>query len=80
MLSTSLLKSVIRLLVMAILVVPFSSILLIEPTDNVTMLFNNSVPYLLMFAALFGCANVIFVKANLVNDDHSGFMPLAKDY
>jgi hypothetical protein len=79
MLSTSLGKSCLRLIVMALLVAPFNSLLLIKPKDNPSMLFINSVPYFSMYTLLFGFANVIFVKANLVNDDNSGFLPIEKD-
>lgn len=79
MFSTSLSKSVLRLTVMALLSVPYISTAIIKPRDNTTMLFINSVPFLSIFTLLFGFANAIFVKANLVNDDHSGFLPIDKN-
>ncbi len=82
MLSTSWGKGGLRLVISILLLAPFGSIFLMVPSDAaiaLTIVFKTAVPCLLMFALLFGCANALFVKARLVNDDHSGSLPLDKD-
>jgi hypothetical protein len=82
MLSTSWGKSGLRVLIIVLLLAPFGSIYLMVPRDAsiaLTIVFKTAVPCLLMFALLFACANAAFVKAKLVNDDHSGSLPLGKD-
>lgn len=81
MLYTSAGKSVLRLLIIVLLLAPFGSIYLMIPKDaNIALVivFKTAVPCLLMFTLLFGFSNVLFVKTKLVNDDHSGSLPLDK--
>ena len=79
MLNTTWVKSGLRLLVTALLLIPFGSIYLIVPSDSsvgIMMVFKTAVPSLLMFISLFAFSNTLFVKFKLVNDENSGQLPI----
>jgi hypothetical protein len=81
MLQTSWGKGFARIPIIIILMAPFASIFLLVPsTANmvIMIIFKTAVPVTLIFIIVFGFANSLFVKAKLVNDDHSGSLPIEK--